>query len=136
MTSVLFLCWQKELCYDPYKGQVYGYHSSIAQRLSQKSKSKFCFAQCIKAFFTSFCSLQVSLAEDFKYNFFQQDLSRVKEHEARVQNVFLVKSQIEGHRIHQLGSLAKSARSRPNFLSCLADRFYETFNLGLKQNIF
>ena len=44
----------------------------------------------------------------------------VKEHVSRVQNTFCLKSQIEGHKIHQLGGLAKFAA---NQVSCLAGRF-------------
>jgi len=37
---------------------------------------------------------------------------------------FVWNPKIEGHRIHHIGSLAKSARSRPTRLSCLADRSF------------
>ena len=43
---------------------------------------------------------------------FQRDLHRLKLHTIGVQNIFCLKSYLEGHRIHQPQSLAKSAKSR------------------------
>ena len=43
---------------------------------------------------------------------------------------FFLESQIEGHKVHQLGSLANSAQSRPNRLSCLVGGFYGLYILS------
>ena len=45
--------------------------------------------------------------EDFKQDckYFQQDLHRVREYALEAQKTFFMKSQIEGHRILQLGTL-------------------------------
>jgi len=58
----------------------------------------------------------------FKRNFlkgtFFKELFRVKEHASGVQSRFCLEPFIESHRIHQLGSLAKFALSRLNWLRC------------------
>ena len=63
---------------------------------------------------------------DFEQNWknFKWDLCRVQEHASGVQDMFCLKSYIEGHRNGQLGSLAHSAWFWPVQLSCLAGCFY------------
>ena len=43
----------------------------------------------------------------------KRDLNRLKEYDLGVPNMFCMKSQIEGHKIHQLGSADNSARFDP-----------------------
>ena len=71
---------------------------------------------------------------DFKQNwkYFQLDLCRVREHALEVQSIICLKSQIDGHRNGQLGSLAKLAKSAklPSWL------FLWPSIQDFKQNIF
>ena len=53
-----------------------------------------------------------------------KDLCKVKEHASEFQSIFCLKSQIEGHRIHQLGSTAGLACVWLNFAK-LAGGFYD-----------
>ena len=48
----------------------------------------------------------------------------MKEYASGVQNIFCLKSYINGHRNGLLGNLAESAKSGLVRLSCLAGRFY------------
>ena len=56
---------------------------------------------------------------------FNHTFKRVKEHASGFQNIYCLKSQIDGHRNGQLGSLAELARFRLNGLCCLAGHFYD-----------